>query len=113
MLQICGNENESHLWPHGYVLKVMNSIDSQKLSLVEAQTELALYLGKILQLITRHSVVTLSRQNSHMFWAFFRSSRNKLPTACQEPLRKVLLGGGSDPERLVPLLGHSLCNADV
>lgn len=44
-VKICGDKNESHLWAHGFVLKVMNSLDSQKLSLTEAQTEIALYLG--------------------------------------------------------------------
>lgn len=31
---------------HGYVLKVTNSLDSEKLPLVEGQIEIALYLGK-------------------------------------------------------------------
>lgn len=43
-VKVCGDK-KSHLWPHGYVLKVMNSLDSQNLPLVEAQTEAALYLG--------------------------------------------------------------------
>jgi hypothetical protein len=58
LLQICGDKNTSCLWPHGYVLKVMNSLDSQNLPLVEAQTETALHLGKIL--ITRKLVVRLN-----------------------------------------------------
>ena len=57
LLQVCGDEEKSHLWPHGYVLKVMNSLDSQNLPLVEAQTETSLYLGKIL--VTRLLLVTL------------------------------------------------------
>ncbi|XP_077286531.1 hydroxylysine kinase [Arctopsyche grandis] len=32
-------------WPHGYVLKIMNSMDSEKLSSVEAQTETMLFLA--------------------------------------------------------------------
>ncbi|GFG31655.1 hypothetical protein Cfor_10462 [Coptotermes formosanus] len=44
-VKICGDKNTSCLWPHGYVLKVMNSLDSQNLPLVEAQTETALHLG--------------------------------------------------------------------
>lgn len=32
--------------PHGYVLKIMNSMDSQNLSLVEAQNEIMNYLSK-------------------------------------------------------------------
>ncbi|XP_023711328.1 hydroxylysine kinase isoform X3 [Cryptotermes secundus] len=43
-VKICGDRNESRLWAHGFVLKVMNSLDSQKLPLIEAQTEIALYL---------------------------------------------------------------------
>jgi hypothetical protein len=50
LLQICGDKNESHLWAHGFVLKVINSLDSQKLPLIEAQTEIALYLGKVFNL---------------------------------------------------------------
>lgn len=33
--------------PYGYVLKIMNSMDSEKLSLVEAQTEIMLFLGEL------------------------------------------------------------------
>lgn len=33
-------------WPHGYVLKVMNSHDSKNTDLVEAQNLLILYVGK-------------------------------------------------------------------
>jgi hypothetical protein len=58
LLQVCGYEEKSNLWPHGYVLKVMNSLDSQKLSLLEAQTETVLYLGKIL--VTLQLLVALS-----------------------------------------------------
>jgi len=58
LLQVCEDEEKSNLWPHGYVLKVMNSLDSQKLPLVEAQTETMLYLGKIL--VTLQLLVTLN-----------------------------------------------------
>jgi hypothetical protein len=47
LFQVCGDNNGSHLWAHGFVLKVINSIDSQKLPFIEAQTEIALYLGKV------------------------------------------------------------------
>jgi len=47
LLQVCGDEEMSNLWPHGYVLKVINSLDSQNLPMFEAQTETVLYLGKI------------------------------------------------------------------
>ncbi|XP_069688516.1 hydroxylysine kinase isoform X2 [Periplaneta americana] len=38
-------DEDSDVWPHGYVLKVINSLDSQNTSYVDAQTEMALYLG--------------------------------------------------------------------
>ncbi|XP_021917211.1 hydroxylysine kinase isoform X1 [Zootermopsis nevadensis] len=44
-VQICAGSKKPQIWPHGYVLKVTNSLDSEKLPLVEGQIEIALYLG--------------------------------------------------------------------
>ncbi|KAM7351750.1 hydroxylysine kinase isoform 1-T3 [Cochliomyia hominivorax] len=33
-------------WPHGYVLKILNSLDSKKIEFVDAQNQLMLYLSK-------------------------------------------------------------------
>lgn len=40
------NENISIVCKNGYVLKVMNSLDSKNVAVVEAQNALMLYLGK-------------------------------------------------------------------
>ncbi|XP_063221070.1 hydroxylysine kinase isoform X2 [Bacillus rossius redtenbacheri] len=37
-------EYQASLWPHGYVFKVVNTLDSQKPSHIEVQTELLMYL---------------------------------------------------------------------
>lgn len=37
--------------PHGYVLKIMNSMDSQNVDVVEAQNEIMNFLGKYLNLL--------------------------------------------------------------
>ncbi|PSN46930.1 Hydroxylysine kinase [Blattella germanica] len=46
LVQVIDNSSGFNIWPHGYVLKVMNSLDSQNTSFVEAQTQMALYLEK-------------------------------------------------------------------
>lgn len=33
-------------WPHGYLLKIMNSLDSKNISFVDAQNQLMLHIGK-------------------------------------------------------------------
>lgn len=35
------------VWPHGYVFKIMNSLDSKKTSFIDAQNQMMLYLCKI------------------------------------------------------------------
>lgn len=40
------NPNIESIWPHGYVLKVMNCLDSENLTLAEAQIEVMLFLSK-------------------------------------------------------------------
>ncbi|KAJ9595928.1 hypothetical protein L9F63_012901, partial [Diploptera punctata] len=39
-------ETECEVWPHGYVIKVTNSLESQNTSAVDAQTKMALHLGE-------------------------------------------------------------------
>lgn len=41
------------------------------------------------------------------FWDLFRKSRHKLPTACPEPLRKLLLVGGANWTRFVHVTWQS------
>lgn len=40
------NPNIKEIWRHGYVLKVMNSLDSKNVPLTEAQIEIILFLSK-------------------------------------------------------------------
>lgn len=52
--------------PFGYVLKIMNSMDSEKLSLVEAQTEIMLFLGELPNCLVTISNIFTSH-NQHRF----------------------------------------------
>ncbi|PSN38857.1 hypothetical protein C0J52_21401 [Blattella germanica] len=45
-VQVNKSYNEKELWPHGYVLKVINSLDSKNINYIDAQTKLTLYLGE-------------------------------------------------------------------
>lgn len=45
-VQINSNNQGRKLWPHGYVLKIINSADSQNPSVIEAQIEASVFLGK-------------------------------------------------------------------
>uniref|UniRef100_A0A1B6KNZ1 Hydroxylysine kinase n=1 Tax=Graphocephala atropunctata TaxID=36148 RepID=A0A1B6KNZ1_9HEMI len=51
------NKYLTQLWPHGYVLKIMNSSDSKKLDCVEAQCEVMIHLD-------RHGIATPQPQKS-------------------------------------------------
>ncbi|XP_054277230.1 hydroxylysine kinase-like [Macrosteles quadrilineatus] len=42
---ITNNKNIPHISPHGYVLKIMNSSDSEKIDCVQAQCEIMIHLG--------------------------------------------------------------------
>lgn len=43
----CDNEFIPKINEHGYVLKIMNKLDSQKLAFVDAQNKMMLFLGKL------------------------------------------------------------------
>ncbi|KAJ9579227.1 hypothetical protein L9F63_024664 [Diploptera punctata] len=45
-VQVNDKETECEVWPHGYVIKVTNSLESQNTSAVDAQTKMALHLGE-------------------------------------------------------------------
>ncbi|XP_059474986.1 hydroxylysine kinase [Neocloeon triangulifer] len=40
------NESLKSVWPHGYVFKILNSMDSKKVSYVDAQNQMMLHLTK-------------------------------------------------------------------
>ncbi|KAK7792468.1 hypothetical protein R5R35_013860 [Gryllus longicercus] len=44
-LQVPGEVKPSNFWEHGYVLKVLNSLDSKNPERIEAQNEIMTYLG--------------------------------------------------------------------